>query len=240
LTPTPIPTAAEVAGHRVSELLGRVPGRLADGRLRLVRNAVEAFVEGSSPLTGGEDADGVDLDSRTGRDERTRRAVDLATAVVALAVDGSGPAGREDEDFDDELAHLAQPVRRGRASREQTTRRTSHPAASVRAGKDHYQDGAVAPRRSRRDGSLGYDAQRYWVGVGHRDGARPGAIVGALTSQSNLRGQDLGSIQMFATYSIVEITPRLSRQALQRLSQARVAGRALHLRPDTGQAPRRH
>jgi len=76
---------------------------------------------------------------------------------------------------------------------------------------------------------------RYWIGVGHRDRVKPGAIVAVLTNEGGLRGQDLGRIEMFANFCIVEIGPELSRHTIQKLQKAKVAGRQLGLRPDTGQ-----
>ncbi|MDR1264185.1 MAG: DbpA RNA binding domain-containing protein [Propionibacteriaceae bacterium] len=76
---------------------------------------------------------------------------------------------------------------------------------------------------------------RYWVGVGHAHGTSPGAIVGALTGESGLRGSDLGRIDVFGRFSLVEIKPRLSEDTLCRLARAKVAGRPLQLCPDACQ-----
>ncbi len=49
----------------------------------------------------------------------------------------------------------------------------------------------------------------YRLAVGHRDGAQPGAIVGALTNEGGLTGKDLGKIDIFPGFSLVEIATEL-------------------------------
>ncbi|MFC4555173.1 DEAD/DEAH box helicase [Georgenia faecalis] len=78
---------------------------------------------------------------------------------------------------------------------------------------------------------------RYRVEVGHRDGVQPGAIVGAITGEGGLRGSDLGKIDIFPSFSLVEINAELDAEASRRIGAARVAGRPLRIRPDAG--PRR-
>ncbi|MCL2783644.1 MAG: DbpA RNA binding domain-containing protein, partial [Propionibacteriaceae bacterium] len=173
----------------------QVPDRLAKGQLKVVRRSVEQFLD-------AQDDD---------PEARLQRAVDLATALVALAV-GNG----DDNQLDDELAQAA---------------RRSKRDGDVRTKTDRKFD---ARDRSSRGGS-----HRYWIGVGHRDRVKPGAIVGAITSEGGLRGQDLGQVEIFSNFSIVEIAPELSHQTLRRLSQTRVAGRPLGLRPDLGQRQRK-
>lgn len=75
---------------------------------------------------------------------------------------------------------------------------------------------------------------RYRVEVGHRDGVKPGAIVGAITGEGGLRGSDLGKIDIYPSFSLVEIFGGLSKEKEQRISGAEVAGRALRIKIDDG------
>jgi ATP-dependent RNA helicase DeaD len=77
-------------------------------------------------------------------------------------------------------------------------------------------------------------SQRYWVGVGHEHGVRPGAIVGAITGETKLTGSDLGRIEIFKYFSLVEIGATLTGDTMRQLANTRVAGRALRIRPDEG------
>jgi len=78
----------------------------------------------------------------------------------------------------------------------------------------------------------------YRLAVGNRDGAQPGAIVGALTNEGGLTGQDLGKIDIFPSFSLVEIATELTPDAFDRIARARVAGRPLRIRVDEGPGPR--
>ncbi|NTW40458.1 MAG: DEAD/DEAH box helicase [Cellulomonadaceae bacterium] len=75
---------------------------------------------------------------------------------------------------------------------------------------------------------------RYKVAVGHTHGARPEQIVGAITGEGGLTGKDLGKIDIFATFSLVEINATLSPEAFRRIGGARVAGRPLRISVDEG------
>ncbi|WP_438939155.1 DEAD/DEAH box helicase [Cellulomonas citrea] len=136
-------------------------------------------------------------------------AAELLALVTALAVGDDGPAPRtaEGDDLDDALAraHLVP----ARAEREGTPR----------------------PGRAPRGDST---APRYRVSVGHRDGLQPGALVGALTGEGGLVGKEVGKIDIFASFSLVDIPGGLTPEAVERLSRTRVAGRPLHIRVDTG------
>lgn len=139
-------------------------------------------------------------------------AAELVAVLAALAVGDEGPAPRptEGDDLDDALsrAHLAP---------ERGTRR----------------DGAEGgrPRSAARPSSGG---PRYRLAVGSKDGVQPGGIVGALTNEGGLTGKDLGKIDIFSTFSLVEIPAGLSPEAFDRIARARVAGRPLRIRVDEG------
>jgi ATP-dependent RNA helicase DeaD len=74
---------------------------------------------------------------------------------------------------------------------------------------------------------------RYWLGVGRRHGVRPGAIIGAMANEGGIDGRDLGALDLFANYSIIEVSQPLSRDRIRRLSRTIVNGQELRIRPDT-------
>src|SRR5690606_36897663 len=94
-----------------------------------------------------------------------------------------------------------------------------------RGGRDH-----AGARGIRRDA----EGTRYRVAVGHTHGAQPGGIVGALTNEGGLTGKDLGKIDIFATFSLVDIRKPLDAASVERISRARVAGRPLRITVDRG------
>jgi ATP-dependent RNA helicase DeaD len=90
------------------------------------------------------------------------------------------------------------------------------------------------PRRRRSDGPAG---PRYRVAVGRDHGVRPAGIVGAITGEGGIAGSDLGRIDIFDSYSTVEISAELSPAALRRISAATVSGQKLRMQLDHGPAP---
>jgi ATP-dependent RNA helicase DeaD len=216
ITEYPVPSPAQVSKHKLAALLERVPARLEAGRLALAREAV------TTALDAGLDP------------------VDLATALAAMAVGDTGPNRQVDDDeaYERERLHrrnteLTELQRRGYG----TDRSDSH--ARTTKHEDHRRDRDARAGRAGRDDHTGRNTrpsfnkgQRYWIGVGHGTGAQAGAIVGALTGDGNLRSQDLGRIDIFKSYSLVEIAQTLSAGTMRRLANTQVAGKALRIKPD--------
>ena len=215
LTEAPIPSPADVSAHRAQRVLAQVPERVAAGRLELYRELL---------------ADAEDVH-------------EIAAALLAIAVGDSGPAPRHDRQTGSEHS-TADNRSEPRARREERYDDSGDFVGAVfEEGRDneHRRPRHVAgPSRSRHHNT---DGTRYRVEVGHRDGVQPGAIVGAITGEGGLRGQDLGKIDIFPSFSLVEISRDLSPETFRKISGARVAGRPLRIRPDTGprtsRAPRR-
>ena len=139
---------------------------------------------------------------------------DLLATVLALAVGDEGPSAVAD-DLDSALARATLPHDRSGSG-----------------------DGDRQVRERRRTSThIAGGPPRWRVAVGHRDGLQPGALVGALTGEGGLTGADVGKIDIFASFTLVDIPGGLSPEAVDRLSRARVAGRALRIRVDAGPRP---
>lgn len=156
--------------------------------------------------------------------------VDLATALLARAVDTTvatpTSTGRpRREEFIDENGLFLRAVFEG-----QGTGRTEN-----RATREHFDRAPRAGRREPRDSG----AFRYRVEVGHKDGVKPGAIVGALTGDGRIDGKSIGRIDIFPSFSLVDLDSEPSDDTIRRLQKSRVAGRALRMAPDRGPRERR-
>ncbi|TNC17440.1 DEAD/DEAH box helicase [Georgenia sp. 311] len=152
---------------------------------------------------------------------------EMAAALLAIAVGDEGPAPRIVDRFDDEG-----PRRRREENYDDSG---EFVGAKFEEGRDHERlapRGRAGTRPRHRDASG--SGTRYRVEVGHRDGVQPGAIVGAITGEGGLRGQDLGKIDIFPSFSLVEISQELSPETSRKIGAARVAGRPLRIRPDMG------
>jgi ATP-dependent RNA helicase DeaD len=204
-----VPSPRDVSAHKAGRLLDAAPERQAAGRLDLYSELVQARV-----------ADGADP-------------VELAATLLALAVGDDGPRQRaEQEEYEREQRE----ARAARTARE--TRR--HEATDGRGARgDRFDRGdRRGPARSDDDRPRGLRrpaaGTRYRVAVGHTHGVNPGGIVGALTGEGGLTGSDVGKIDIFGSFSLVDITTPLSEAQLDRLGRARVAGKSLRIAVDHG------
>ncbi len=146
--------------------------------------------------------------------------LDVAAALAALAVGDDGPRARaEQERFEAEREQIraARKAARTDDGRERTHGRQAREVAGRGRGANREVRGT-----------------RYRIAVGHTHGAQPGGIVGALTNEAGLAGSDVGKIDIFATFSLVDIIRPLDASTLARASRARVAGKPLRIRVDEG------
>ena len=90
---------------------------------------------------------------------------------------------------------------------------------------------------------------RYRIGVGWRDGVKPGNIVGCIANEAGLEGKNIGPISIQHSFSTVDLPEGMPPEAFASLKNAWVSGKQLRLRPDgeggwddgdsDGQSPRK-
>ncbi len=196
------------------------------GRLRAIERATRNTLELITPPTAADVA------------------AHKATKVLADAVERLGGGS---------LAHYRQAVATFLAEQDLTAGELAATLLALAAGDDGKQaeqhrapasfaidrderprgarDGSAAERGGRRRDPVG---QRYRVAVGHSHGVRPGGIVGAITAEGGLNGKDLGRIDIYDTFSTVEISGSLSPAVVGRISAAKVSGQSLRMELDSG------
>ena len=72
----------------------------------------------------------------------------------------------------------------------------------------------------------------YRIEVGRRHRVEPRQIVGALANEGGLRRDDFGAIQIRPDFSIVELPADMDPGVLDRLSDTRISGKLIEIRPD--------
>ncbi|HET8627548.1 MAG TPA: DEAD/DEAH box helicase [Thermomicrobiales bacterium] len=65
---------------------------------------------------------------------------------------------------------------------------------------------------------------RLFVNIGRQDGVRPGDFVGAIANEAGIPGRDIGAIDLFDTYSFVEVPQREAQRVVQILSRTTIRG----------------
>ncbi|MDE1565256.1 DEAD/DEAH box helicase [Actinotignum sanguinis] len=217
-----LPTPAEVSKLRAAKLMEQARTRFDAGRLGVYREVLEQFLAAqqeaqqlknddaaasSAPLPAGEDVTEAASDASLPTDED----------VTEAASDAPEPMSLEDII----VALLALGVRDPGPSADEEESFTG-------------EDSRDSFKKKRREAREFKGGKRYRIEVGHKDRVRPGAIVGALTHEGGLRGSDLGHIDIYPTFSLVEIGVPLSPEARRRISEAQVSGRALRISEDSG------
>jgi len=71
--------------------------------------------------------------------------------------------------------------------------------------------------------------ERFRVEVGDTHGIQPGNLVGAITNETDLTGGDIGQIEIFATYSTIDLPAGIRHELFQALKKVRVRGQRLRL-----------
>jgi len=243
LTGTPmeevrIPSPDEVAQFRARRVLDGVPARAA-GPLEPYHALIAELHEASD----------LSID-------------DIAAALLARAVGDEGGAARPSRAPEERRGHGRQrneEIRDDNGAFLHAFFEGHRDKERGRGGRER--DGETRPDREGRGRRAGGSrpvgsgsGHRYRVEVGKKDGVRPGAIVGAITGEGGVVGKDVGRIDIYPTFSLVEIAGELSEDAASRIAHARVSGRALKIREDRGpragdrsfggsrgeRAPRRH
>ncbi|MEU0879281.1 DEAD/DEAH box helicase [Lentzea sp. NPDC005914] len=126
--------------------------------------------------------------------------MDIALAAVKLAHEASGAAADEEE---------IPEVR----PREDRPRREGAPAG---------------PRRERRGPSEGMT--RLFLGAGRSSGIRPQDIVGAITGETDLKGRDIGAIEIADRFSLVEVPGTAANDVIDQLRDATIKGKRITIR----------
>ena len=72
-------------------------------------------------------------------------------------------------------------------------------------------------------------AKRYRIEVGHVHGVKPGNIVGAIANESGLDGEHIGSIEIEAEYSLVDLPAGMPKDIFMDLKKVRVCGQAMNI-----------
>ena len=103
--------------------------------------------------------------------------------------------------------------------------------------RDGASGGKPGARRER-TGAPTEGMTRYRVSVGHKDGVKPGQLVGALANEGGIEGARIGRIDIRNAFSVVELPSGLPSTILTKMARARVAGRPLEISEDSAPAER--
>jgi ATP-dependent RNA helicase DeaD len=95
-------------------------------------------------------------------------------------------------------------------------------------GRGPRREDPTRPRQQRRSPSPpDQGMERFRIAVGHRNGVKPGNIVGAIANEAGLDARHIGRIDIEDEFSLVDLPTGMPRELLQDLRKVRVCGRPL-------------
>jgi ATP-dependent RNA helicase DeaD len=71
---------------------------------------------------------------------------------------------------------------------------------------------------------------RLFIPAGSRAGVRPADIVGAIANEADVPGKAIGAIDIYDSFTFVEVPARYGAQVLDRMSKATIRGRQVEVR----------
>jgi len=89
-------------------------------------------------------------------------------------------------------------------------------------------DGRGRERAARRGGQT----QRIFVGAGRQNGIRPKDLVGAITGEAGIRGNEIGEIEIADRFSLVEVNAEVADRVIDALRNTTVKGKRVSARRD--------
>ncbi len=88
--------------------------------------------------------------------------------------------------------------------------------------------------RGGRSSARNPDAARLFIGVGRAAGVRPQDLVGAIAGETRLTGRDVGAIEIFDKFSLVDVPLAAADEVIDSLRSATLRGRKATVRLDHG------
>jgi ATP-dependent RNA helicase DeaD len=104
----------------------------------------------------------------------------------------------------------------------------------VQRTRDRDRPGRDGDDRPRREPRTEKGMATYRMSVGHRHRVSPGSVVGALTNEGGLSGEQIGAIDIRSTHTLVGLPENLPASTLDRLSRTRINGELIQLEADRG------
>ncbi|WP_129597888.1 DEAD/DEAH box helicase [Anaerophilus nitritogenes] len=75
---------------------------------------------------------------------------------------------------------------------------------------------------------------RLYMNVGKSHQVRVGDLLGAITGETNIPGNEVGTIDMFDKYSFVEIPSQYTKNVIKKMNQKRIKGRKVNMELSSG------
>ncbi len=198
-----LPTQADVAARRRAafreDLLGILDGGQLDPYLALVEDLADTHEPAELAAAAFKLA------------AQARESVHPGRGFAFMEAPEKAPA--EPEPFPE--------AARGEAEHAETGRRPRRERADGRPEGRRE----APPRGGRRDRYTGAATARLFLRVGKRDGVRPSDVVGAIANEAGVPGDQIGDIDLYDTFTFVEVPEDAVEAVLDALHRTTIRGR---------------
>ncbi len=207
-----LPTAEAVNDVRIARFKEQISETLAGGGLEIFRTLVEDFErEQNIPAL-----------------EVAAALAKMARGSVPLLLDKNKPEPRTE--FRSERPERSD----SRGDSRSNSWSDDRPARSYGSDRPQREDRPVYPKKERVFRTADAGMATYRIEVGYEHGVKPGNIVGAIANEANLDSKNIGRIEIFEDYTVLDLPDSLPQDMLEHLKSVRVAGQALHIARDGG------
>jgi len=136
--------------------------------------------------------------------------LEIAAALIKMSLPAPAP----------EPVVVKESFKEGKSERSRDNRKESF----VRGSRD----------RSGKPGKVNTHDVRLFLNVGKKDKVRPGDILGALAGESGLPGNIVGDIDMYDSYSFVNVPGNYAEKIIDSVSGCKIKGKKVHIEEANG------
>ena len=207
-----LPTIQAVNDVRIAKFKDQISETLAQGELDQFQSLIEDFER-----------------------ERNIPAIEIAAALAKMAR-GNVPLlldkNKKEASWSDD-----RPPRQDKFERPERTDKFERPERferSERFERTEHGERTAFPKKERVVRPADAGMQTFRIEVGHAHGVKPGNIVGAIANEAGLDSKNIGRIEIYDDYSVLDLPANLPGELLDQLKTVWVAGQQLRIRPDDG------
>jgi ATP-dependent RNA helicase DeaD len=209
IAPLTLPSVQAVNDVRIAKFKEQISDTLAAGGLEVFATLIEDFER-----------------------EMNIPAIEIAAALAKLAR-GDVPLLLDKNQREPAFVRESASESRGNASFDS---RPPRPARFERQEFDRPArgDAPAAPRKERVPRSADTGMATYRIEVGHAHGVKPGNIVGAIANEAGMDSKNIGRIEIYDDYSVLDMPANMQDDLLDHLQSVWVAGQQLRITREGG------
>jgi len=207
VSPLELPSIQAVNDVRIAKFKDQISTTIAEGELEQFQAIIEDFER-----------------------EKNVPAIEIAAALAKIAR-GSVPLllnKNQREPKEDMQRSTDRPTRARNDERLERPQR-ERGERNDRAERNERFTRPQRPERERSPRVAEPGMQSYRIDVGHDHGVKPGNIVGAIANEANIDSRNIGRIEIYDGFSVLDLPSDLPKEVMQHLKKVWVAGQQLNI-----------